>query len=226
MAVENHGLNPAGENILALVRVRQHVNPLSEKYQTPTAPPDWAKVYGTPEQPLLLDIGCARGSFLLQMAAQQPDWNFLGLEIREPLVERANNSRQEADLTNLHYVFCNVNNSLRPLLTSLPAGVLHWVTVQFPDPWFKKRHQKRRVIQPEVVQEVAEFLIPGGEVFLQSDVEAVLLEMGDRFQQNPLFHRLTTVPEQTPNPFPCPTEREIFTLEQGKPVYRMRFQKP
>jgi len=210
---------------LSIVRVRQHVNPLNQKYQTPVTPPDWSKIYSVPAHPLLIDIGCAGGQFLLQMAAQHADWNFLGLEIREPLVVRANKLRQEAGLTNLHYIFCNANNSLHPLLSSLPSSVLHRATIQFPDPWFKKRHQKRRVVQPEVVQAIAEFLVPGGEVFLQSDVEPVLLEMGDRFQEHRAFQRQTAIPEQTPNPFPVATEREQFTLEKGEPVYRMRFQR-
>jgi len=210
---------------LAVVRVRQHVNPLSEKYQTPIDPPDWSQVYTHPERPLLLDIGCAAGRFLLQMATQQPDWNYLGLEIREPLVQRANKLRDEAGLTNLHYLFCNANNSLSPLLASLPPSALQQVTIQFPDPWFKKRHQKRRVVQPEIVEAIAIFLIPQGTVFLQSDVEDVLLEMGDRFQENSTFRRETSTPEATPNPLPISTEREQFTLEQGEPVYRMVFRK-
>jgi len=161
----------------------------------------------------------------MAMAEQFPEWNFLGLEIREPLVIRANAHRDEAGLTNLHFIFCNANNSLRWMLESLPAGVLRWVAVQFPDPWFKKRHQKRRVVQPEVVQILADHLMPEGQVFLQSDVEEVLLEMGDRFQEHPAFERQTATPEQTPNPFPIVTEREALTLEKGEPVYRMIFSK-
>jgi len=210
---------------LAVVRVRQHVNPLSQKYQQPVLPPAWAQIFAQPDRPLFLDIGCARGSFILQMAAAKSDWNFLGLEIREPLVNRANDSAQEQGLTNLHYVFCNANNSLRPLLASLPTGVLRWVAVQFPDPWFKKRHQKRRVVQSDVVQAVADFLGPDGEVFLQSDVQEVLLEMGDRFQEESAFVRLPGTPDQTLNPFPVMTEREVLTESQGEPVYRMIFQR-
>ncbi|MEO1147956.1 MAG: tRNA (guanosine(46)-N7)-methyltransferase TrmB [Cyanobacteria bacterium J06638_22] len=207
------------------VRVRHHVNPLSQKYQTPTAPPDWGKVFAQPNQPLFLDIGCARGSFLMAMAEQFPEQNFLGLEIREPLVIRANEKRDEVGLTNLHFVFCNANNSLRWMLDALPKDVLRWVAVQFPDPWFKKRHQKRRVVQPEVVQILADHLVPEGQVFLQSDVAEVLLEMGERFQEHPAFERQTASPEQTPNPFPVTTERESSTLEKGDPVYRMIFSK-
>lgn len=206
---------------MPVVRVRQHVNPLSQKYQTPVTPPDWAQVFAASDRPLCLDIGCARGNFLLQMAHLQPNWNFLGLEIREPLVVRANEVRQEEGLANLHYLFCNANNSLYYVLASLLEGSLQWVTIQFPDPWFKKRHQKRRVVQPEVVQILADFLVPGGRVFLQSDVAEVLTEMGDRFQEHPAFLCKTGIPSQTPNPFPVQTERETSTLEKGEPVYRM-----
>ncbi|MEQ8957413.1 MAG: methyltransferase domain-containing protein, partial [Coleofasciculus sp. C2-GNP5-27] len=102
------------------VRVRQHVNPLSKKYLTPVTPPPWEKVYDQPMQPLHLDIGSARGEFLLEMATLQPDWNFLGLEIREPLVETAQELVAELGLSNVHFIFCNVDNSLVPLLASFP----------------------------------------------------------------------------------------------------------
>jgi hypothetical protein len=65
---------------LAAVRVRQHVNPLSRKYQTPTSAPDWSQIYADLDQPIHLDIGCARGRFVLSMAQIQSDWNFLGLD--------------------------------------------------------------------------------------------------------------------------------------------------
>lgn len=208
---------------LPRVRVRQHVNPLSKKYQTPVSPPNWTQVYAQATRPLHLDIGCARGEFLLSMATLQPNWNFLGLEIREPLVEQANASVSKLGLSNLHYLFCNVNNSLVPLLASLPAGTLQRVTIQFPDPWFKKRQAKRRVVQPELVDTLAMYLTSGGVVFLQSDIEAVAVEMRDRFEAHPAFHRQHTDTWLATNPLPVPTEREISTLSGGDPVYRALF---
>jgi len=208
---------------LSIVRVRQHVNPLSGKYKQPVAPPDWDKVYAN-RQPLHLDIGCARGNFLLEMAQQRPEWNFLGIEIRESLVNQANAARTELGLTNLHFLFCNANNSLQPLLDSLPLNTLHGATIQFPDPWFKKRHQKRRVVQPQVVELLAQYLILGGTVMLQSDVEEVEVDMCDRFQAHPTFTR-TDLNWLAANPFPVPTEREQFTLDKGEPVYRAVFEK-
>ncbi|HEY9848054.1 MAG TPA: tRNA (guanosine(46)-N7)-methyltransferase TrmB [Leptolyngbyaceae cyanobacterium] len=207
---------------MAAVRVRQHVNPLSNKYQVTTSPPDWNQIYADLTQPLFLDIGCARGNFILQMAQLQPNWNFLGLEIREPLVEEANKQRDKLALKNLHYLFGNANNSLGHLLSSLPAGILQRVAIQFPDPWFKKRHHKRRVVQSGMVNDLAIYLVPKGWVFIQSDIKEVAVEMCDRFSENPTFYRQTSQWLEI-NPLPVPTERELSTLSRGEPVYRALF---
>ncbi len=204
------------------VRVRQHVNPLGQKYQTPVIPPDWSKIYVNLHQPLHLDIGCGKGRFLWQFAQVESQWNFLGLEIRETLVDEANIWRDQQELTNLHYLFCNANTSIEPILASLPSGVLKRVSIQFPDPWFKKRHQKRRVVQPELVNNLAHYLGVGGEVFVQSDVEEVAREMCDRFAEHSAFHR-TQKDWLAINPLSLPTEREQSTLERNEPVYRALF---
>ena len=208
---------------MAVIRVRQHVNPLGEKYQRPVAVPHWEEIYRHPRQPLHVDIGCGKGIFLLQMATLQPDWNFIGLEIRQPLVEQAQRRCQAADLTNLHFVFCNANVSFHSLMASWPPPhPLQRVSIQFPDPWFKQRHQKRRVLQPALVKDLAEFLSPGGEVVIQSDVETVARQMTDRLAESPFF----TQPSPgwlRESPFPAQTDRERVTLDQGLAVYRASF---
>jgi tRNA (guanine-N7-)-methyltransferase len=122
----------------------------------------------------------------------------------------------------LHFLFCNANITIADILASYPAGKLQRASIQFPDPWFKKRHQKRRVVQPELVETLAKYLAIGGEMFLQSDVCEVEEEMCDRFAEHPAFTRTSTewLPE---NPMPVPTERELYTLENGEPVYRALF---
>ncbi|ACK72529.1 tRNA (guanine-N(7)-)-methyltransferase [Gloeothece citriformis PCC 7424] len=202
------------------VRVRQHVNPLSYKYRNLLSPPDWDQVFADPTQGLHLDIGCARGKFLLNMSPLFPDINFLGTEIREPLVIEGNEYRDRLGLSNLHFLFCNINVSLDDLLKSLPESVLQWVTIQFPDPWFKQRHFKRRVVQPELVNSLGQFLRKDGMVFLQSDVESVARQMCDRFEENPCFYKSHEETWLETNPFPIPTEREIATLKKNQPVYR------
>lgn len=206
-----------------VTRIREHVNPLSQKYQQPVQPPDWSQLYQHPDQPLHVDIGCGWGKFLLEMATLDPTWNFLGLEIREPLVHQANSWVAEAKLANVHYLFCNVNTSLKALFSTLPGDVLQRVTIQFPDPWFKRKHGKRRVVQPEMVAILAQYLVPGGLLFVQSDIEQVAKEMHDRILDYPQFQRQHEDLWLSDNPMPVRTEREMTTLAQGYPVYRALF---
>ncbi len=206
-------------------RIRQHVNPLSRKFQQSLQIPDWNQVYWQSDRPLHLDIGCARGKFLLQMAQLNSDINFLGIEIRESLVIDANQIRNNLGLTNLHYLFGNMNSSAALLLKSLPANCLNYITIQFPDPWFKKKHHKRRVVQPELVKILVDYLIPGGTIFLQSDIEEVAREMRERFAANPQLIQQHSTTWLDINPLPVPTERELSVLEDNLPVYRVLLKK-
>ena len=207
------------------VRLRQHVNPLLRKFQEPITLPQWTEIYPNLEQPIHLDIGCARGGFLLAMAQQKPTTNFLGIEIRQPLVTSAIQERDNLGLTNLHYLFGSINFSAVKLLYSLPPNSLHYISVQFPDPWFKRKHNKRRVIQPELVNILVDYLVPGGQVFLQSDIEEVSIEMRDRFAESPALTKQHPDTWLVENPLPVPTERELYVLEDNLPVYRVLFKK-
>lgn len=207
------------------IRIRQHVNPLSRKFQQPLSVPDWQQIYDHCIRPWHLDIGSARGRFLLNMAQLEPNINFLGIEIRQPLVVDANQKRDELGLTNLHYLFGNINSSAVTLLSSIPANQLQTITIQFPDPWFKKKHNKRRVVQPKLVATLVEYLAEGGKVFLQSDIKEVAEEMRDRFASHPLLIQQHSGTWLSNNPLPVPTERELFVLQDNLPVYRVLFQK-
>lgn len=187
--------------------------------------PDWTEIYADLNAPLHLDIGCARGRFILEMAQQFPDRNFLGIEIRDPLVVDANEIRDRLNLKNLHYLFANINTSLQALLDSLPSDRLHWITIQFPDPWFKKRHQKRRVVQSDLVDILANHTPDDVVFFLQSDVEEVATEMREKFLEHPRFDTDHKTFWLTDNIFPVPTEREVATQNKGEPVYRVLLKK-
>jgi tRNA (guanine-N7-)-methyltransferase len=207
--------------------VRQHVNPLSLVHQQPRPLPPPALLFARPNQPLMLDIGCARGRFLLALAPLQSDHNHLGVEIRRPLVEAAEAERIAADLTNLRFLFCNANVSLERWLAELPGGLLHRVSIQFPDPWFKLRHHKRRVLQPPLLRSIAAALAPGAELFLQSDVQAVMAPMVALCEASACFERPAEDgwPWRASNPLPVPTEREHHVLAQGLPVYRVLYRR-
>jgi tRNA (guanine-N7-)-methyltransferase len=201
------------------VRVHQHVNPLSPYYRQEPEAVDLARVFANPAQPLLLDVGCARGRFLLRMAAAQPNWNYLGVEIREPLVTEANSLAAEAGLTNVHYAFCNAMLWLGRLIENIPPDILQMVTIQFPDPWFKKKHAKRRMVNPELVTTVVDKLAPGGQIFVQTDIEFLADEIFELFRSDA---RLAETPINE-NPFPVKTEREKAVEDKDLPVYRAIF---
>ena len=203
------------------VRIHQHVNPLAPYYTQPVKPIDVAELFADPALPLHLDIGSARGRFLLKMAAIEPAWNFLGVEIREPLVDEANRIGTEQGWTNLRYEFCNAMLLLDKLLEKLPPGLLRMVTIQFPDPWFKKKHAKRRMVTRELADTVAGKLGPGGRIFVQTDIEFLAEEMYALFRAHKGLREIETAE----NPFPVKTEREKAVEDKELPVYRTIFEK-
>jgi tRNA (guanine-N7-)-methyltransferase len=203
------------------VRVHQHVNPLSPYYIFTPNPLSLGDIFADANLPLHLDIGCARGRFILKMAEFDKTQNFLGVEIREPLVTEANRIAQEANLTNLHYEFCNAMNEFGKLLENLPANILQAVTIQFPDPWFKKKHAKRRMVNTELVETVVNHLADNGKIFVQTDIEFLADEMFELFRANENLREMLI----EENPFPIKTERENAVEEKSLPVYRAIFEK-
>jgi tRNA (guanine-N7-)-methyltransferase len=205
--------------------VRQHVNPLSRIHQLPRPLPPPEQLFSDPTLPLHLDIGSARGRFLLASAPLQPQRNHLGVEIREPLVEAAEADRLAAGLGNLRFLFCNANVSLQDWLAALPSGLLELVTIQFPDPWFKTKHHKRRVLQPDLLCALAKALAEGQSLFVQSDVPAVIEPMVALIEASGCFSRppQDARPWRLLSPLALPTERERHVLAQGLPVYRVLY---
>ncbi len=203
------------------VRVHQHVNPLSPFYTKEPEPIDIGSIFARPELPLHIDIGCARGRFLLRMAEAEKEQNFLGIEIRHPLVDEANEIAGEARLTNLHYHFANAMLWLGRLLEAIPQDRIDMVTIQFPDPWFKKRHAKRRMVNKELVNAVVEKLAANGKIFVQTDIEFLAEEMFELFRASEFLTEISI----TQNPFLEKTEREIAVEEKGLPVYRAMWQR-
>src|SRR5262245_50730165 len=94
-------------------RCRHHVNPLN--YRPEPAVPDWSKVFQDPSRPLEVDVGSAKGTFLLARARQAPDRNLVGLEIRGPMVERALADARKLGVTNVHVVLANANSDFERL---------------------------------------------------------------------------------------------------------------
>ena len=205
--------------------MRQHVNPLSQFFQLPLSLPSKNILFEKSHYPIHLDIGSAKGEFLIELATKYPDWNFVGLEIREPLVSLCEKKRRKLELTNLKFLFCNVNVSLDEWLSDLDFGQLKRVSIQFPDPWFKRKHFKRRVLKTNILNSIAKAMSKDGEIFIQSDIFKLIEYMTNTIDKNRYFTRKNVGDLRSidKNPYDVMTDREIFSLKKNLLIYRVMY---
>ena len=134
--------------------------------------------------PLGLEIGFGMGHALLAWAQQAPDWNLVGIEVYQPGIGALLLGIERLELCNLRVVEAPAESALRTLF--LPEN-LDEVRVFFPDPWPKKRHHKRRLVQPEFVTLLAARLKPGARLRLATDWEPYAEWMRSVLDANPLL---------------------------------------
>jgi tRNA (guanine-N7-)-methyltransferase len=116
--------------------------------------------------PLEVEIGCGNGDALLSMAAERVDHDFIGIEVYRPGVGKLLAGIEGAGLENVR--ICN-RDAVEVVRDCLPPESVTRILVLFPDPWPKKRHHKRRLLQPGFVRLLAERLLPGGELLIATD---------------------------------------------------------
>ena len=146
-------------------------------------PLDPAAVFGR-QAPLVLEIGFGMGDATAQIAAAQPDVDFIGVEVHEPGVGALLKHIGERGLGNLRIVQHDAVEVLQQMIR--PAS-LDGVHVFFPDPWHKKRHHKRRLIQPPLVELLASRLKPGGRLHCATDWEEYAQQMLQVLGASPLL---------------------------------------
>ena len=205
--------------------MRQHVNPLSQFFQLPLSLPSKSILFKESQYPIHLDIGSAKGEFLIELASKFPKWNFLGLEIREALVSSSERKRQKLELQNLRFLYCNVNVSLDEWLSDLAFAQLKRVSIQFPDPWFKRKHIKRRVLKTTLLNSIARHMSKDGELFIQSDILNLIESMTSVIESSKYFDRryVKGVKWLDENPYEASTDRELFVLKKNLPIYRAMY---
>ena len=202
--------------------MRQHVNPLSQFFQLPLSLPSNSILFKDSHNPIHIDIGSAKGEFLIELALKYPNWNFVGLEIREPLVTLSERKRKKLELNNLKFLFCNVNISLDAWLSDLDHGQLKRVSIQFPDPWFKRKHFKRRVFKIGLLNSIAKSMSKDGELFIQSDIFKLIESMNNVITNSRYFDRKDEFDLLFlgKNPYKVKTDRELYSLKKNLPIYR------
>lgn len=173
---------------------------------------------------LELEIGPGRGWFLVERAAFEPRVALVGLEVRRKWASVVDGRLASRGLAARARVFAEDAADALPRIG--PAGTIRRVFVHFPDPWWKKRHQKRLLVRETFVAEVARLLEPAGELFVQTDVAERAAAIEALVSLSPLLAPAGDAPESprlADNPYDARSPRERRAITDGLPVHRMRW---
>jgi tRNA (guanine-N7-)-methyltransferase len=171
-----------------------------------------------------VEIGPGRGWFMVERAEAEPRAGLLGLEIRRKWATVVDGRLARRGLGDRARVFAEDAGLSLPRLG--PDASLRTVFVHFPDPWWKKRHQKRLVVRDRFLDDVARLLEPRGELFVQTDVEERAHDYEALVGRDPRFvprGDAAGSPRLTENPYIARSPRERRAIADGLPVHRLRW---
>ena len=206
--------------------MRQHVNPLSKNFFEIDPIPPLDEVFENPKLPLHLDIGCASGDFLFELSLNNKNWNYIGIEIREKLVLNANLKMKNREYSNLYFSFGNVNNFFDHAKNKFLIDSITSISINFPDPWFKKKHHKRRVIQPKFVNFLSNSLQRRSLIFIKTDVKELFNYMELIILENTKLKKLANEDfrsNENFNPNKVQTNREKYALLNQLKIYESMY---
>jgi tRNA (guanine-N7-)-methyltransferase len=168
-----------------------------------------------------IEIGPGRGGFAFERLAVSPELRLLGLEIRRKWATIVDSRLRERGLGDRARVFAE---DARDALPRFPPACASALFVHFPDPWWKKRHKKRLVVNPELIQEALRVLRPGGELFIQTDVPERARTYEDLVRGESRFEPVGDG-HPADNPFLARSPRERRAMRDGLPVHRLLFRR-
>jgi tRNA (guanine-N7-)-methyltransferase len=168
--------------------------------------------------PIELDIGFGRGLSLFERAEAAPESRIVGIEVKTKLAYKAAERIERRGVRRVR-VLCGDAREILP--RAGPARSVERAALHFPDPWWKKRHDKRRVIGKTLLTELGRLLKPGGELFIQTDVEHRAEEYLQALHETPGFTLANESGYVEENPFGARSNRERRAIEDGLPVWRI-----
>jgi tRNA (guanine-N7-)-methyltransferase len=206
---------------------RVHAHPYGHAARLPEGdgPVELADLLGR-APPYELEIGPGRGGFLFERAEAAPDTGLLGLEIRRKWAHIVDERLGKAGLR--PRVRCLAEDAKVALARLVPDGAVRAVFLHFPDPWWKKRHEKRLVMGDVLLDQIARLLAPGGALFVQTDVEERAELYLGQISSHVAFEPAGDAPgsaRMSENPYAARSPRERRAIIDGLPVHRMRFAK-
>ena len=201
-------------------RLRQHVNPLkSDLLEIADVP----RVSAPLGQELEVELGAAEAHFLIERARADGARACVGVEIRRELVTFTNAECVRAGIANVRCVFANMSVDMRRLFA--PATVTRFF-LNFPDPWFKSRQHKRRVVSPQLAGEIHDALRGGGELFVQTDIFELALEAMAALEAHRGFANAREPWSFFPgNPYAAKSRRERQCEGEAARIWRLLYHK-
>ena len=184
-------------------------------------PPRWDVAFGR-NAPLEVDLGCGRGRYALERAANFPGIDVVALESRRKWVHLIRQRAAKAGLKNIRAIQCDVARDLDMLFE--PKSVRGF-TIHHPDPWWKKRHRKRRLVRPELASRLVELLEPEGFIYFQTDVPDLAGEAKEIFGSLPELEQTDAIELRAKVLGGIKSHREAKCLELGIPVSRLAWLK-
>lgn len=173
--------------------------------------------------PVILEIGFGMGKSLVEMAAKAPDENYIGIEVHRPGVGACLADAEEAGVSNLR-VF--EHDAVEVLDKCIKDEALLRVQLYFPDPWHKKRHHKRRIVQAEFVQAIRHKLMIGGKFHMATDWEPYAQHMLEVMNAAQGFTNTSETDDYTPRPEYRPiTKFEVRGQKLGHGVWDLIFER-
>lgn len=173
--------------------------------------------------PLVVEIGFGMGQSLVAMALAEPEKNFLGIEVHAPGVGAALMGIEEKSVNNLRVMR---HDAVEVLNHMLPDAAIDRLQLYFPDPWHKKRHHKRRIVQAEFVALLARKVKPGGLVHFATDWQAYAEWMLDVLGREPQLRNLSATGDYVPQPAWRPhTKFEARGERLGHGVWDLLFER-
>jgi tRNA (guanine-N7-)-methyltransferase len=184
--------------------------------------PDWAAIFGR-QAPLNVEIGSGNGEFLTELAARHPDQHFIGVERAHAPLTWSESRIIRQGLSNIRLIQADALMALHCLLQPESVQTFH---INFSDPWHKKRHHHRRVINPAFLQALASRLLIGGQVFIATDIQNYAGEIGLALSQTAGLKNSYPSPWMSQRDDPSlRTQYERKAQEAGRPCYYFRWQR-